>query len=203
MATDLAEVIGGAIALHLLFDLPLLLGGLITGPSRCCCCWCRTAAVSTRSSGSSPDCCWSSRSASSPDCSSRRPRSGSSPAWCRFDGLRPVLLATAMLGATVMPHAVYLHSASPGTGSATPAGPDGAAAARHPHDVGLAMVLAGAVNLSMLLLAASDLRGARHRLDPGAHAAVADAGPDVGLLFAMGLLASGLASTSVGAYAGA
>jgi manganese transport protein len=34
MATDLAEVIGGAIALNLLFDLPLLLGGLIAG-------WCR------------------------------------------------------------------------------------------------------------------------------------------------------------------
>src|SRR3982750_3567753 len=31
MATDVAEVLGGAIALHLLFDLPLLLGGLITG----------------------------------------------------------------------------------------------------------------------------------------------------------------------------
>ncbi|MDR1189262.1 MAG: Nramp family divalent metal transporter, partial [Bifidobacteriaceae bacterium] len=31
IATDLAEVIGGALALHLLFGLPLLLGGLITG----------------------------------------------------------------------------------------------------------------------------------------------------------------------------
>src|SRR4051812_50210193 len=31
MATDLAEVVGGAIALHLLFHLPLLLGGVITG----------------------------------------------------------------------------------------------------------------------------------------------------------------------------
>jgi len=31
MATDLAEVIGGAIALYLLFDLPLLLGGVISG----------------------------------------------------------------------------------------------------------------------------------------------------------------------------
>ena len=31
MATDLAEVVGGAIALHLLFDLPLLMGGVITG----------------------------------------------------------------------------------------------------------------------------------------------------------------------------
>jgi manganese transport protein len=31
MATDVAEVLGGAIALHLLFDLPLLVGGIITG----------------------------------------------------------------------------------------------------------------------------------------------------------------------------
>ncbi|MBI0379514.1 Nramp family divalent metal transporter, partial [Streptomyces albiflaviniger] len=31
VATDLAEVLGGAIALYLLFDLPLLVGGLITG----------------------------------------------------------------------------------------------------------------------------------------------------------------------------
>src|SRR5919201_2742734 len=31
MATDLAEIVGGSIALHLLFDLPLLAGGVITG----------------------------------------------------------------------------------------------------------------------------------------------------------------------------
>ena len=44
----------------------------------------------------------------------------------------------------------------------------------------------------------------RHRHIEGAHAAVGDAlGPTVALFFAIGLLASGLASTSVGAYAGA
>ncbi len=72
-----------------------------------------------------------------------------------------MLLATAMLGATVMPHAVYLHS--------------GLARDRHGHpeagpqrnwllrvtrmDVGLAMLVAGAVNLSMLLIAATNLQG--------------------------------------------
>ncbi len=118
-----------------------------------------------------------------------------------------MLIAAAMLGATVMPHAVYLHS--------------GLARDRHGHpepgqarrmllrvtrwDVGIAMVVAGAVNLSMLLVAATNLQG-RDNTDSieGAHAAVADAlGPMVALLFAIGLLASGLASSSVGAYAGA
>ncbi|MBI3692751.1 MAG: Nramp family divalent metal transporter, partial [Mycolicibacterium aromaticivorans] len=118
-----------------------------------------------------------------------------------------VLLATAMLGATVMPHAVYLHS--------------GLARDRHGHpeagaprarllritrwDVSIAMLVAGAVNMSMLLIAATNLQG-RDDTDSieGAHAAVRDAlGPGVALLFAIGLLASGLASTSVGAYAGA
>ena len=72
-------------------------------------------------------------------------------------------------------------------------------------DVGLAMMVAGAVNLAMLLVAATNLQG-RNDTDSieGAHAAVQDAlGPAVALLFAIGLLASGLASTSVGAYAGA
>ncbi len=67
------------------------------------------------------------------------------------------------------------------------------------------MLVAGAVNLSMLLVAATNLQG-RDDTDSieGAHAAVRDTlGPTVALLFAIGLLASGLASTSVGAYAGA
>ncbi|HET9565947.1 MAG TPA: Nramp family divalent metal transporter, partial [Mycobacterium sp.] len=72
-------------------------------------------------------------------------------------------------------------------------------------DVGLAMLVAGAVNLSMVLIAATNLQG-RDNTDSieGAHAAVQDTlGSTVALFFAIGLLASGLASTSVGAYAGA
>jgi manganese transport protein len=57
----------------------------------------------------------------------------------------------------------------------------------------------------MLLLAATNLRGI-HGVDTiaGAHTAIATAlGPAIAVIFAIGLLASGLASTSVGSYAGA
>jgi len=72
-------------------------------------------------------------------------------------------------------------------------------------DVGAALVVAGAINISMLLLAASSLRGVDGTDSiEGAHAAiVANLGPAIGVIFAIGLLASGLASTSVGTYAGA
>ncbi len=124
----------------------------------------------------------------------------------RFDGAETVLLAASMLGATVMPHAVYLHSAMARDHHGTVAARDtrrilGATRI----DVVAALVVAGLVNISMLLLAASALRGVEgtDTLE-GAHAAVAaHLGTGAALLFAIGLLASGLASTSVGAYAGA
>lgn len=71
--------------------------------------------------------------------------------------------------------------------------------------MGIALGLAGIVNLGMLLLAAVNLRGvgATDTIS-GAHAAIVSSlGPTIGLVFAIGLLASGLASTSVGSYAGA
>jgi manganese transport protein len=124
----------------------------------------------------------------------------------RFHGAESVLLATAMLGATVMPHAVYLHSGLARDRHGHPEGRRRALLLRVTKwDVALAMVVAGAVNLAMLLVAATNLQG-RQDTDTieGAHAAVQDAlGPTVALFFAIGLLASGLASTSVGAYAGA
>ena len=71
-------------------------------------------------------------------------------------------------------------------------------------DVFFAMILAGSVNIAMLLLAASGLLGQDNvETIEGAHTAVTNTlGPVVGVLFAVGLLASGLASTSVGCYAG-
>jgi manganese transport protein len=125
----------------------------------------------------------------------------------RFEGADSVLLAASMLGATVMPHAIYVHSAL--------------ARDRHGHatsvadrvrllratrlDVVLALGIAGLVNLGMLLLAAVNLQGVTGTDSiEGAHAAISGAlGPGVALVFAIGLLASGLASTSVGSYAGA
>ena len=124
-----------------------------------------------------------------------------------FRSAESVLLAAAMLGATVMPHAVYLHSGLARDRHGHPdAGPQRRWLLRVTRmDVGLAMLVAGAVNLAMLLVAATNLQG-RENTDSieGAHAAVRDTlGPTVALFFAIGLLASGLASSSVGAYAGA
>ena len=124
----------------------------------------------------------------------------------RFEGTDSVLLATSMLGATVMPHVIYLHSALTRDRHGVTGDP---VRIRHllratRWDVGGALFVAGAVNISMLLLAASALRGIEgtDTID-GAHAAVvATLGPAVGVIFAIGLLASGLASTSVGTYAG-
>jgi manganese transport protein len=68
----------------------------------------------------------------------------------------------------------------------------------------IALGLAGIINIGMLLRAAVNLRGVGTNTIQGAHAAIADAlGPAVAVIFAIGLLASGLASTSVGSYAGA
>ncbi|MEL4164746.1 Nramp family divalent metal transporter [Corynebacterium bovis] len=124
----------------------------------------------------------------------------------RFAGTDTVLLAASMLGATVMPHAVYLHSGLVRDRRFTPHGDAGM---RHhlratKWDVGLALLIAGTVNIAMLVLAAQALRGVdgTDTID-GAHRAVAEhLGTGVGVLFAVGLLASGLASTSVGCYAG-
>lgn len=207
LATDLAEVLGGAIALKILFNVPLLWGGLIVGAVSML-----ILSVQTRG-GQRPfevmimglllvitigftaglfvsDVSW-------PETAN-----GLIP---RFDGSESVLLAASMLGATVMPHAIYVHSAL--------------AKDRHGHqpdelprilhatrwDVGLSMLVAGAVNIAMLLLAAASLQGvAGTDSIEGAHAAITNAlGPAVGVLFGIGLLASGLASTSVGSYAGA
>ena len=124
----------------------------------------------------------------------------------RFEGTDSVLLATSMLGATVMPHAIYVHSALARDRHGRPTGEDRSRLLRATRsDVGGALGVAGLVNIAMLLLAASSLRGhPGHRLHRGAHAAVEQAlGPVPALLLAIGLLASGLASTSVGCYAGA
>ncbi len=208
MATDLAEVIGGAIALNLLFDLPLVLGGVIAGVVS-------LALLSVQNRrGQRPF----ERAITgllliiaigfiaglfvSPP-SPAEVAAGLVP---RFDGVDSVLLATAMLGATVMPHVVYLHSALTRDrfGKVPPGEPRRRLLSATKTDVSVAMVLAGTVNVSMLLLAASSLQGS-DGVDTieGAHAAVEQSlGPAVGMLFAVGLLASGLASTSVGCYAG-
>jgi len=207
-ATDIAEVIGGAIALHLLFALPLWLGGVIVGVVAIALLTVQSRAgqrafeaaiigllavivigfvaglaVSGFDLGAAVD--------------------GLVP---RFEDTGSVLLATSMLGATVMPHAIYLHSALARDrhGAVQDASRIHRLLAATRVDVLLALVVAGAVNVAMLLLAASQLRGAGGTdTIEGAHGAIVEAlGPVIGVVFAVGLLASGLASASVGSYAG-
>ncbi|WP_432488701.1 Nramp family divalent metal transporter [Kineococcus sp. SYSU DK018] len=208
VATDLAEVIGGAVALNLLFGTPLFTGGVITGAAsmlllalhnRAGVRWFEAAVVALLLvvvagfvSGvvlAPPD-----------------PAEAAAGLVPRFAGADTVLLAASMLGATVMPHAIYLHSVmARDHHGAVHADRTRRVLRATRLDVVGALVLAGLVNISMLLLAASALRGvAGTDTLEGAHAAVLGTlGTGAGLLFAIGLLASGLASTSVGAYAGA
>jgi manganese transport protein len=220
MATDVAEVIGGAVALWLLFGVPLVWGGLITGAVSI------TLLMIQQRRGA--------RSfefviiglmliiavgftygvvAAPPDAGGVV--AGLVP---RFDGVDSVLLAASILGATIMPHAIYAHSAlardrfRPGGVADVPDDTDRWSIRSTTRllratrwDVTIALAIAGTVNLCILLLAASALAGVpgTDSLE-GAYAALRDGlGIAVATLFAVGLLASGLASTAVGAYAGA
>ena len=208
MATDIAEVVGGALALYILFDLPLIWGGIITGAVSLALLklhgtgrvrgfeFVIIGLVAVTSVGF-----MAGLFIAPPD--GAQMAAGLIPA---FDGPESVLLAAGIVGATIMPHAIYAHSAlsrdrfpdlyQPGSKERI--------LRATKWDVSLAMLIAGAVNVSILLVGAVTLFG-QPDTDSilGAHAAInLNLGEGIALLFALGLLASGLASSSVGAYAG-
>ncbi len=207
MATDLAEFVGAAIALNLLFGVPLFPAGLITAVVA-------FGVLSLQARGH------------------RRyevtimgflavimlgflydtlrigfdlgdAAAGFVPS---FDGTDSVLLATGILGATVMPHVIYLHSAL--TQSRVHAKNDAERKSLLKYtrvDVLMAMSLAGLINMSMLIIAASLFFSGGLDIDTieGAHKGFEElVGPGAALAFALALLASGLASSSVGTHAG-
>jgi manganese transport protein len=124
-----------------------------------------------------------------------------------FAGTDSILLATGILGATVMPHVIYLHSAL--TKDRIPArdAKERRKILRFGRvDILIALGIAGIVNMSMLIIAAS-LFHANGLTDldtiEGAHQAFGDlVGSPAAVAFALALLASGFASSSVGTYAG-
>jgi manganese transport protein len=211
-ATDLAEVVGGSVALYLLFGLPLPLGAVIVGGVSMV-----LLAVQAKNRQRPFEVTiifllavitigfLAGLFITPPD-----PGGFLAGLVPGFQGPDTVLLAASMLGATVMPHAIYVHSAlsrdrhrpNPHLHVPVPAMARLVKATR--WDVVAALAIAGVVNIGMLLLAASTLGGAQGTdTIEGAHAAItATLGPVVGVVFAVGLLASGLASTSVGCYAG-
>jgi manganese transport protein len=228
MATDVAEVIGGAVALNLLFGVPLLWGGVITGVVSL-----TLLVVQSRRGARTFEFVVIGMLAiiaigfafgvfvAPPDAGGVA--GGLVP---RFEGTSSVLLAASILGATIMPHAIYAHSAlardrfapggaaAPSTGGAAAdtAALETARGLSTPRllratrwDVTIALAIAGSVNVCILLLAAANLAGVpgTDTLEGAYEALRTGVGPLVATLFAVGLLASGLASTSVGAYAGA
>ncbi|WP_413354497.1 Nramp family divalent metal transporter [Microbacterium sp. 1P06AB] len=219
MATDVAEIIGGAVALWLLFGVPLLWGGLITGAVSIA-----LLLIQSRRGARSFEFVIIGLMAiialgftygvfiGPPEASGVV--EGLLP---RFEGTDSVLLAASILGATIMPHAIYAHSSLARDrfrpteirrtdAAAADAAIDTRRVLRATRwDVTIALAIAGTVNLCILLLAAANLAGVpgTDSLE-GAYAALQNGiGPVVATLFAVGLLASGLASSAVGAYAGA
>jgi manganese transport protein len=208
MATDLAEFVGAAIGLNLLFHLPLLAAGLVTAVVAF-----GILAMEQRGYrrfelaiaallglvffGFAYDLA----------------TVGASPAGAAaglvpdLGGSARLLLVAGIIGATVMPHVIYLHSAL--TKSRVRC--DGDAERREllrfaRLDVLIALGAAGLINLAMLFVAASLFRGHGAAGSGSIQAAHDSLGRLVGggaaLAFAVALLASGLSSSSVGTYAG-
>ena len=209
IATDLAEVIGGAIALNLLFGLPLFVGGLVIGAASTVMLWFQGGKTQTTFeriiivmlliitfgfiAGLFVD-----------PPSPGEVVKGMIP---RFQGTDSVLMAASILGATVMPHAIYLHSTLVNDHYYTHSDKPSIAMQLKGSkiDVTWALLLAGTVNLALLILAANSLYGVTgtDSIEGAQHAIAAALGPVVGTIFSVGLLASSLSSTSVGTYAGA
>jgi manganese transport protein len=125
----------------------------------------------------------------------------------RFQGRESVLLATGILGATVMPHVIFLHSAlTQGRVVVRDAARQRRLFAFELIDVVVAMGVAGLINAAMLIMAASTF----HRAGMTGVGTLEEAhrtlqpllGTAAGAVFAVSLLASGLSSSSVGTMAG-
>jgi manganese transport protein len=212
VATDLAEFLGGAIALNLLFGVPLLpaadvtavvsAGLLVLAPHG-------RRRFETVITGLLTVICtgFVYQAVLSPHLA--RAAAGFVP---HLAGRGSLVIAAGIVGATVMPHVIHLHSAL-----TADQGPDHAAGGGRPGgaeavrlrvrasrvDIGVALSLAGLVNMAMLVVAAAVLPGR----DASTLTAIqADLGGLLGrgaaVAFALALLASGLASSSVGTYAG-
>jgi manganese transport protein len=209
MATDLAEFVGAAVGLNLLFHVPLFAAGLMTAAVAF-----GVLALEQRgyrrfelaiaallgivflgfvydlfAVGVAP--------------------SGIVGGLAGFNGSDGLLLVAGIIGATVMPHVVYLHSAL--TKSRVPCRDDNERRELlrfQRLDVLVALGAAGVINLLMLFIAASLFdRTSRSHVHVGsieaAHAGLSQlVGGGAALAFAVALLASGLSSSSVGTYAG-
>jgi manganese transport protein len=210
MATDLAEFVGAALGIYLVFGIPLFIAGLVTGVLA-------FTILGLQAWGF------------------RRLEAaitvlvgviviafglevlGANPSWGsvatntflpHLDGTSSILLAAGILGATVMPHVIYLHSALTQK-RIVGANPEAKRKIFHFElvDVMIAMGIAGVINLAMLTTAAA-VFGSRGLTTAGTDLVQVFGGLDryvgdhSGLVFGVALLASGVSSSSVGTLSG-
>jgi manganese transport protein len=210
MATDLAEFVGAALGIYLVFGIPLFAAGLVTGVLAFTILGLQAwgfrrleaaiavlvgvivVAFGLEVLGANPS--WGSVATST--------------LIPRLDGTASILLAAGILGATVMPHVIYLHSALTQK-RIVGANPEAKRKIFHFElvDVMIAMGIAGVINLAMLTTAAA-VFGSRGLTNAGADLVQVFGGLDryigdhSGLVFGIALLASGVSSSSVGTLSG-
>jgi manganese transport protein len=209
MATDLAEFLGAAIGFHLLFGFGLFPSAVLTGIAA-------FAILSLQRFGFRPleaviavlvgviGACYLA------ELTFAHPNYGSvfhHAVVPEFGSSEAVLLSVGILGATVMPHVIYLHSALTQDRLVPETDEDAQTLLRYTRvDVIIAMSIAGLINVAMLVMAAStffqkgllnvdSLEGAHKTLEP-------ILGGASSVLFALALLASGLSSSAVGTLSG-
>ena len=208
MATDIAEFLGAALGLNLLFGVPLLVAGVITGFIAFAILHLQTRgfrrfelAISALLAIIFAGFLYETLRIGP---SAHESLNGLIP---RLHGASSLYLAVGIIGATVMPHVIYLHSAL--TQGRMPVRDDGERrrVLRFERlDVIIALTLAGIVNMAMLAVAAKlfhtpSLSGLS-TITQAHHEFGRLVGGGAALAFAVALLASGASSSSVGTYAG-
>ena len=209
MATDLAEFLGAAVGFNLLFGIPLLTAGLLTGVTTFIILGLERRgfrpleAVISGMVGVIAACYLIETILDRPDWGLLAYHS----VVPSFQGSESVLLATGILGATIMPHVIFLHSALM----------QGRIVTRKPEelrrlfrfecvDVTIAMGVAGLVNMAMLIMAAATFfqKGLTSvgTIEEAYKTLTPLLGSAASWVFAISLLASGLSSSTVGTMSG-
>ncbi|MEK5362186.1 Nramp family divalent metal transporter [Peribacillus castrilensis] len=208
MATDLAEFIGAALGIYLLFDLPLITSAIIAGIGSFAILEIQRRGYRTFEAlitvmifvvviAFGAQVFYAKPDTSAVVLGLFTPK---------FDGVDSILLSAGMLGATVMPHAIYLHS------SLTQRRIVGVNDLERKRiyrfeliDIVIAMLIAGAINAAMVIVSAAlfHKNGALvEDLDVAYQQFGAMIGPSVAMFFGIGLLFAGLSSSSVGVMTG-
>ena len=207
MATDLAEFLGGAIGLSLLFGLPLLAGMIVTGVIV-------YAILGLERSGFRPveivigslvaviALCYVVELFISPVDWGEAARA-LVPA---LPDSAALLLAVGIIGATVMPHAVYLHSGLTQSRVVVESESERRLLVRFSNrEVIVALSLAGLVNMAMVVMAANAFHEGHSdvaEIETAYHTLVPLLGGAAAAVFLASLIASGISSATVGTLAG-